>query len=123
MTVFADTKSITKSRLHCSTKQLLKFADLESTVQSRFSDNNSSHILRFIGYFVKDNLLKSVHFLNTVQPWILSSFKIVIIFNNTSAKIKTKSTDVSLKMITILKELRIAQLCFKNERTLAPLTI
>ena len=49
---------------------------------------------------------------------ILSSFKIVIIFNNTSAEIKTKSADVLLKMITILKELRIAQLCSKNERTL-----
>ena len=45
---------------------------------------------------------------------ILSSFKIVIIFN----KIKTKSADVLLKMITILKELRIMQLCSKNELTL-----
>ena len=49
---------------------------------------------------------------------ILSSFKIVIIFNNTSAEIKAKSADVLLKMITILKELRIAQLCSKTERTL-----
>ena len=49
----------------------------------------------------------------------LSFFKIVIIFNNTSAEIKTKSADVLLEMITILKELRIAQLCSKNERTLA----
>ena len=47
-----------------------------------------------------------------------SSFKIVIIFNNTSAEIKTKSADVLLKIITILKELRIAQLCSKNEWTL-----
>ena len=43
---------------------------------------------------------------------ILSSFKTVIIFNITLAKIKTKSADVLLKMITILKELRIAQLYF-----------
>ena len=50
---------------------------------------------------------------------ILSSFKIVIIFNNTSAEIKTKSADLLLKMITILKELRILQLCSKNEGTLA----
>ena len=35
---------------------------------------------------------------------ILSSFKIVIIFNVTSAEIKTKSADVLLKMITILKD-------------------
>ena len=50
---------------------------------------------------------------------ILSSFKIMIIFNNTSAKIKTKSTDVLLKMITVLKEPRITQLCSENEWTLA----
>ena len=40
---------------------------------------------------------------------ILSSFKIMIIFNITSAEIKTKSADVLLKMIVILKDLRIAQ--------------
>ena len=40
---------------------------------------------------------------------ILSSFKFVIIFNDTSA---------DFILITILKELRIAQLCSKNERTL-----
>ena len=49
---------------------------------------------------------------------IVSSFKIVIIFNNTSAEIKTKSADVLLKMITILKELRIVHLCSKTELTL-----
>ena len=49
---------------------------------------------------------------------ILSSFKIVIIFDNTSSEIKTKSVDVLLKMITILKELRITQLCSRNEGTL-----
>ena len=42
----------------------------------------------------------------------------MIIFNNTSAEIKTKSANVLLKMIIILKELRIAQQCSKNERTL-----
>ena len=52
---------------------------------------------------------------------ILSSFKIVIIFNITSAEIKTKSADVLLKIISILKNLRIAQLCSKNERTLLAL--
>ena len=45
---------------------------------------------------------------------ILSSFKIVVIFNI----IKTNPVDVVLKMTTILKELRIAQLCSKNEQTL-----
>ena len=46
---------------------------------------------------------------------ILSSFKIVIIFNNTSADFVLISADVLLRMITILKELRDAQLCSKNE--------
>ena len=41
---------------------------------------------------------------------ILSSFKIVVIFNMTSADFVLISADVLLKMITILKELRIAQL-------------
>ena len=41
---------------------------------------------------------------------ILISFKIVVIFNTTSADIKTKSADVILKITTILKEIRIAQL-------------
>ena len=44
----------------------------------------------------------------------LSSFKIVVISNI----IKTNSVDVVLKKTTILKKLRIAQLCSKNERTL-----
>ena len=38
---------------------------------------------------------------------ILSSFKIVVIFNSTTAEIKTKSADVLLKMTTILEELII----------------
>ena len=42
----------------------------------------------------------------------------MIIFNNTSAEIKTKSADVLLKMIIVLKELRIAKLCSWNEQTL-----
>ena len=43
----------------------------------------------------------------------LQSFQNMIIFSNTSAEIKTKSTDVLLKMITILKELRIATVSLK----------
>ena len=43
----------------------------------------------------------------------LISFKIVILFNTTSADIKTKSADLILKSITILKEMRIMQLCVK----------
>ena len=42
----------------------------------------------------------------------------MIIFDYTLAEINTKSADTLLKMIAILKELRIAQLCSKNERTL-----
>ena len=42
----------------------------------------------------------------------------MVIFNITLAEIKTKSAAVLLKMTTILKELRIAQLCSKNEQTL-----
>ena len=49
---------------------------------------------------------------------ILISFKIVDIFNTSSADIKTKPADVILKMTTILKEMRIVQLCSKSERTL-----
>ena len=50
---------------------------------------------------------------------ILSSFKIVSLTVNIAlAEIKTKSADVLLKMTTILKKLRIVQLCSKNERTL-----
>ena len=52
---------------------------------------------------------------------ILSSFKIVVIFYNTSAEIKTKSANVLLKMTTILKKLRIMQLRSKNKRTLDPI--
>ena len=46
---------------------------------------------------------------------ILSSFKKVII--SIIHQLKSKKS-VLLKIITILKELRIAQLCSKNERTL-----
>ena len=49
---------------------------------------------------------------------ILSSIKIMIIFNNTSADFVFISADVLLKMTIILVELRIAQLCSRNEWTL-----
>ena len=49
---------------------------------------------------------------------ILISYKIVVNFNITSADFVLMSADVVLKMITILKEMRIAQLCLKSERTL-----
>ena len=50
---------------------------------------------------------------------ILSSFKILVIFKNTSADFVLISADVLLKMIIILKELRIiAQICSYNKRTL-----
>ena len=42
---------------------------------------------------------------------ILISFKIVVIFNITSADFVLMSADVVLKMTTILKEMRIMQLC------------
>ena len=42
---------------------------------------------------------------------IVSSFKIVVIFNDTSADFVLSSADVILKITTILKELRITQLC------------
>ena len=41
---------------------------------------------------------------------ILSSFKVVVIFNNTSVEIKTKLADLLLKVTIILKELMISQL-------------
>ena len=42
----------------------------------------------------------------------------MIIFNNASADFVLISADALLKIITILKELRITQLCSKNGRTL-----
>ena len=49
---------------------------------------------------------------------ILISFTIVVLFNNTSADFVLISVDVLLKSTTILKEMRIAQLWSKSERTL-----
>ena len=53
---------------------------------------------------------------------ILSSFKIVVIFSNTSADFVLISANVLLKMTTILKELRIEQLLSENKRTLVLLS-
>ena len=52
---------------------------------------------------------------------ILISFKIVVIFNITSVDFVLMSADVVLKMTTMLKEIRIAQLCSTSERTLTVL--
>ena len=43
----------------------------------------------------------------------------MVIFHNTSADFVLISADVLLKIITMLKELRIAKLCSKNKWTLA----
>ena len=67
------------------------------------------HFLTFV--------LKSIH-LKKHSCTILSCFKIMIIFNNTSADFVLISADVLLKMTTILKELRITQLYSKSEQTL-----
>ena len=45
---------------------------------------------------------------------ILISFKIVVIFNITSAYFVLISADVVLKMTTILKEMSVSQLCSKS---------
>ena len=50
---------------------------------------------------------------------ILSSFKIMVIFNTSSADVVLISADVIMKITTILNELRIAQLCSKIGRTLS----
>ena len=55
--------------------------------------------------------LPEVHAFQEHNCRILSSFKIVIIFNITSA-------DVILKMTIILNPMKIVQLCSKNGRTL-----
>ena len=47
---------------------------------------------------------------------ILISFKIVVVFNTTSADIKTKSADVILKTTTILIEMRTSQRLLKMNR-------
>ena len=49
----------------------------------------------------------------------LSSFKIVVIFNNASSDFVLISADGLFKVTTILKELRMMQLCSNNERTLS----
>ena len=66
--------------------------------------------------YIKKNIsIKVCSFLDHSYT-ILSSFKIVVIFDSTSADVVLISTNVILE--TILKELRIAKLCSKNERTL-----
>ena len=64
-------------------------------------------MLQKVGTPKPNEIIKSV-FILELSCAILSSFKSMTIFNNTSAEIKTKS--ILLKMIIILKELRIAQL-------------
>ena len=65
------------------------------------------------------NVKGKVHsILRTQLRDLLSSIKIMIIFNDTSADFVMISSDVLSKMIIILIELRIMQLCSKNERTL-----
>ena len=54
---------------------------------------------------------------------ILISFKIVVVFNTTSADFVLMSADFVLKTTTILKEMRISQLSSYNERTLPSILI
>ena len=49
---------------------------------------------------------------------VLITFEIVVIFNIISGDFVFMSADVILKMTTILKQMRIKQLCSKSERTL-----
>ena len=58
-----------------------------------------------------NSLAKVRSFLEHSCP-ILSPFKIVINFNNTSSDFVLISADLLLKMITVLTELRMAQLFF-----------
>ena len=55
--------------------------------------------------------MKSTHLYNTVVQSSVRSFKIVMIFNIESVEVETNTADVLLEMITILKELKIAQHC------------
>ena len=61
-------------------------------------------------FFLRKPLKTKVRSLQDDRCTILISFKIVAVFNTTSADIKTKSADVVLKTTTILKEIRIEQL-------------
>ena len=47
----------------------------------------------------------------------------MVIFNNTPDDFILISADMILKITTIVKELRIAQLCSKNERALARMSL
>ena len=68
--------------------------------------------------FCTDFNLSKVRSLLEHSCAILSSFKIVVIFNIISADFLMVSVDVVLKMTTILKEMRIVQLSSQNEWTL-----
>ena len=74
----------------------------------------------FIGHTDGNGKFAKVRPFHEHSCTILSSFKIVIIFNNTPADFVLISADVLLKKISILKELRMAaKVCSKNERTLS----
>ena len=67
---------------------------------------------------VMQQLYTRVHSLLEHSFAILISFEIGVMFNTTSAEVKTKSADIILKMTPILNEMRIAQMCSKSEETL-----
>ena len=94
---------------HCFNK--LFYWSFFSIARTNFSHSRSEQFCDWFqwGWKKKKNSTKIRLFLD------LSSFKIVVIFNNTSIEIKTKSADELLKMTTILKELRIPPLRYKNK--------
>ena len=111
-------------------KLLLSWVKIRSSslVCIRVCKNFSYYILGGIGILFRKLFSSSVrkngsepkvHLFLDRSCAILSSFKIVVIFNNTSADFVLIIADVILKMTTILKEMSIVQLCSKSERTLA----
>ena len=71
---------------------------------------------KFQKVYFEVTVLKSI--ILTHKCTILISYKIVVLFNMTSADFVLTSADVVFISTTILKEMRIAQLSSKNERTL-----
>ena len=76
-----------------------------------------AHVLIFSCLLLQCVQIHKFHPFQEGSSAILSSFKILIISDNT-AEFVLISADVIFKVITILKELRITQQCSKNGPTL-----
>ena len=80
---------------------------------------NANSIIHLLGHFTLSEYEVRTKVRSLLEHnCTIISFKIVVIFNITSAVFVLMLADVVLKMTTILKEMRIAQLGSKSERAL-----